>query len=83
MATERQRARYSDARGVDTLVRCIVPHCDTYVVRRRGICSEHWFKLPADIRLAIQARSRDGDRAAWIAAVRKAARLLASGKAGR
>ena len=83
MASERARDRYTDARGVDRLRPCIVPRCETYVTRRRGICSDHWFLLAPEIRLAIQRASKDGDRAAWLAEVRRAVRLLALGRSGR
>jgi hypothetical protein len=83
MATERQRLRYTDPRGVDTMRRCIVPGCDTYVTRRRGICSEHWFMLPPELRGQIQRAARDGDMPTWIGAVKRACRLLADGKNGR
>ena len=83
MEAERQRARYADARGVDTMRRCVVPQCDTYVTRRRGMCSEHWFLLSPELRMAIQRAARDGDKAAWMGAVKRACRLLAAGKSGR
>jgi hypothetical protein len=59
------------------MIECIVPGCDTFVTRRRGMCSEHWFRLPAELRTEIQQASRDDDRSKWMAATRRAARLLA------
>ena len=79
MAAQRQRRRYTDARGVDTMRKCIVPPCDTFVTRSRGICSEHWFQLPPELRGEIQRSARLGDMAAWMGAVRRACRHLATG----
>jgi hypothetical protein len=58
------------------MIACLVPGCDTYVTRRRGMCSEHWFKLPAELRAEIQGASKADDRGRWMAATRRAVRVL-------
>jgi hypothetical protein len=76
-------SHYVDRRGVDRMIQCIVPGCDTGVTRRRGMCSEHWFKLPPELRSAIQQATKANDREKWMAATRRATRLLTGGTSER
>ena len=69
--------RLTDSRGVDRMTECVVPGCDTYVTRRRGICSGHWWRISPRLRGEIQEASRRGDLNGWMAAVRRAARSVA------
>ncbi len=69
--------RLTDERGVDRMTACVVPGCDTWVTRRRGICSGHWWRISPKLRDEIQGASRRGDTKGWVTAVRRAARPVA------
>lgn len=53
---------------------CPAPECDQRVMRERYACARDWFRLPSELRAAINRAYRRGDSAAHRTAVLDAKR---------